>query len=507
MDKANSADAERLQSLAKQHLMLHFSDMSGLAERDIPIIDRGEGSHVFDVDGRRYIDGLSGLYCVNLGHSHGERIGDAAAAQMRQLPFTSNWTVAHPPGIELATRLSELAPPGLDRAFFGSGGADAVESAWKLAVQFHAANGEPARRRVIARKDAYHGVSLGALAMTGIEECRTPFEPLAVPVSHVSNTNAYRHPEGGDEQRLCAALLTEIEETIDAEGAETIAMLIAEPVQNAGGSIVPPEGYWAGLREICDRHGILLCSDEVICAFGRLGYWFGADRFGYVPDLITFAKGLTGAYFSMGGVLISDRVAEPFLDGRSNYLHGYTFGGHPVGAAVALAAIETVESEGVLENVRDQRAACRRGPERAARHPDRRRRSRRRLLLGDRAGPRPGDAGELRRPRRRLAAEGRALRGALEPRPDLQARRPDRTDHPDRAAACRRRRPDRGDRLDHPRGPRGRDRTDGRAARADRRRLAAPRDGVDGDAALDAQQRRVDLEQVEALIEEELAEP
>ena len=182
MDKANSAEAERLQSLAKQHLMLHFSDMSGLAERDIPIIDRGEGSHVFDVDGRRYIDGLSGLYCVNLGHSHGERIGDAAAAQMRRLPFTSNWTVAHPPGIELATRLSELAPPGLDRAFFGSGGADAVESAWKLAVQFHAANGEPARRRVIARKDAYHGVSLGALAMTGIEECRTPFEPLAVPV-------------------------------------------------------------------------------------------------------------------------------------------------------------------------------------------------------------------------------------------------------------------------------------------------------------------------------------
>jgi adenosylmethionine-8-amino-7-oxononanoate aminotransferase len=352
MDKANSADAERLQNLAKQHLMLHFSDMSGLSERDIPIIDRGEGSHVFDVDGRRYIDGLSGLYCVNLGHSHGERIGDAAAAQMRQLPFTSNWTVAHPPGIELATRLSELAPPGLDRAFFGSGGADAVESAWKLAVQFHAANGEPARRRVIARKDAYHGVSLGALAMTGIEECRTPFEPLAVPVSHVSNTNAYRHPEGADEQRLCAALLTEIEETIDAEGAETIAMIIAEPVQNAGGSIVPPEGYWAGLREICDRHGILLCSDEVICAFGRLGYWFGADRFGYVPDLITFAKGLTGAYFSMGGVLISDRVAEPFLDGRSNYLHGYTFGGHPVGAAVALAAIETVESEGVLENVR-----------------------------------------------------------------------------------------------------------------------------------------------------------
>ena len=181
METARNTDADRLQSLAKQHLMLHFSDMSNYAERDIPIIERGEGSHVFDVEGRRYFDGLSGLYCVNLGHSHGERIGQAAAAQMARLPFTSNWTVAHPPGIELATRLSELAPQGLDRAFFGSGGADAVESAWKLAVQFHAANGEPARRRVIARQDAYHGVSLGALAMTGIEECRTPFEPLAVP--------------------------------------------------------------------------------------------------------------------------------------------------------------------------------------------------------------------------------------------------------------------------------------------------------------------------------------
>ena len=352
MDKARNAEIDRLQSLAKRHLMLHFSDMSAYAERDIPIIERGEGCHVYDIEGRRYIDGLSGLYCVNLGHSHGDRIGDAAAAQMRRLPFTSNWTVAHPPGIELAARLAELSPPGLDRAFFTSGGAESVESAWKLAVQWHAANGEPGRRKVIARQDAYHGVTTGALAMTGIEECRAPFEPLGVPVVHVRNTSAYRHPEGDDEDRLRAALLAEIEDTIEAEGAETIAMLIAEPVQNAGGSIVPPAGYWQGLREICDRHGILLCADEVICAFGRIGHWFGIERFECIPDMATFAKGLTGAHFAMGGLLISDRVAAPFLDGRSNYLHGYTFGGHPVGAAVALAAIETIESEGVIENVR-----------------------------------------------------------------------------------------------------------------------------------------------------------
>ncbi len=341
----------RLQQLAKQHLMLHFTDMHSIVEEGTTIIDRGEGCYVFDDAGRRYIDGLSGLYCVNVGHSHGEEIAAAASAQMTRLPFTTNWTVAHPPAIELAAKLAELAPEGLERVFFTSGGAESVESAWKMAVQFHQANGEPARRKVIARDSAYHGVTMGALAMTGLEECRTPFEPFGVPAVHVANTNPYRHPEGGDPARLCAALLAEVEETIAREGAETIAMLIAEPVQNAGGCLVPPDGYWQGLRDLCDRHGILLVSDEVICAFGRIGTWFGAQRLDYLPDMITFAKGLTGAHFPMGGLLISDRVAEPFLAGKEMYLHGITFGGHPVGAAVASATIEIYEREGVMENV------------------------------------------------------------------------------------------------------------------------------------------------------------
>jgi adenosylmethionine-8-amino-7-oxononanoate aminotransferase len=344
--------ADRLQRLAREHLMLHFSDMSAYAERDIPIIDRGEGCHVYDQAGRRYIDGLSGLYCVNLGHSYGDEIGTAALEQMRRLPFTSNWTVAHPPSIELAARIADLAPEGLNRVFFTSGGSEAVESAWKLALQWHAANGQPQRRKAIARRDAYHGVTLGALSLTGIPVCRDAFEPLPIPTRHVSNTNPYRHPLGDDEDALCAALLGEIEDVIESESPETVAMLIAEPVQNAGGCITPPAGYWQGLRDICDRHGILLCSDEVICAFGRLGTWFGAERFDYVPDLITFAKGLTGAHFAMGGVLISDRVAAPFLDGRASYLNGFTFGGHPVGAAVGLAAIDVLERERVLDNVK-----------------------------------------------------------------------------------------------------------------------------------------------------------
>jgi len=343
---------DRLQSLAKEHLMLHFTDMAALVAEGTTILDRGEGCFVFDTDGRRYIDGLSGLYCTNLGHSYGEEIGTAAAAQMARMPFTTNWTVAHPGSIELAAKLAELAPEGIERAFFTSGGAESVESAWKIAVQYHQANGEPARRKVIARQDAYHGVTLGALAMTGLEECRTPFEPLGVPAVHVANTNAYRHPDGADPARLRDALLAEVEETIAREGAETIAMLIAEPVQNAGGCLVGPDGYWAGLREICDRHGILLVSDEVICAFGRIGEWFGAQRLGSQPDMITFAKGLTGAHFSMGGLLMSDKVAEPFLTGKADYLHGITFGGHPVGSSIALKAIEIMEREEVLANVR-----------------------------------------------------------------------------------------------------------------------------------------------------------
>ncbi len=332
--------------------MLHFSDMTAYDDDEMTIIERGEGVHVFDQDGRRFIDGLSGLYCVALGHSHGDEIGEAAHQQMKSLSYSSNWTIAHPPAIELATRISDLAPDGMNRVFFTSGGSESVEAAWKMAVQWQQANGEPRRRKVIARKDAYHGVTMGALSFTGIPYCRAPFDPLGIPTTHVSNTNAYRHPQGDDEEAFCAALLVGVEEAIEFEDPSTVAMLIAEPVQNAGGCLTPPAGYWQGLREICDRHGILLCSDEVICAYGRLGEWFGAQRYDYVPDMITFAKGLTGAHFSMGGVLMHDKVAEPFFDGRASYNNGYTFGGHPVGSVMALKALEIMERDDVLGNVR-----------------------------------------------------------------------------------------------------------------------------------------------------------
>lgn len=340
------------QQLARDHLMLHFTDMARLRDSKVPVLVRGEDCFVYTDDGSRKIDGLSGLYCTNVGHSFGDELGQAALEQMRELPYTTNWTTAHPRSIELSARLADLAPANLNRSFFVSSGSEAVESAWKIARQYHAANGEPQRRKAISRRIAYHGTTLGALSFTGIPSSRTPYEPLAVPTAFVSNTDRFRHPLGGDEDAFCRMLLDEIEATIEFEAPETIAMLIAEPVQNAGGSIVPPAGYWAGLRELCDRYGILLCSDEVICAFGRLGNWFGAERFGYQPDLLTFAKGVTSAHVPLGGLLISDRVAEPFLDGRAFYAHGATFGGHPVAAAVALKNLEIMERENVLGNVR-----------------------------------------------------------------------------------------------------------------------------------------------------------
>ena len=344
---APSAD---LQELARRHLWMHFTRMTPGAE--IPVIVRGEGCYVYDDHGRRYLDGLSALYCVNAGHGRAE-LAEAAAAQARELAFYTNWSYAHPRAIELAARIAELAPAGLDRVFFTSGGSEAVESAWKLAREYHGVRGEGTRTKLIARETAYHGTSLGALSATGLTSLRQPFEPLVPGNCHVPNTNSYRWHE--DRHPLWAA--DQIEARIEFEGAETVAAVILEPVQNAGGCFVPQDGYFQRVREICDRHGVLLISDEVICAWGRLGHWFGCERFGYLPDIITTAKGLTSAYIPMGAMIVSDRVAEPFTTGGFTFTHGFTFGGHPVASAVALANIDLMEREDLCGHVREHEGA------------------------------------------------------------------------------------------------------------------------------------------------------
>jgi adenosylmethionine-8-amino-7-oxononanoate aminotransferase len=336
-----------LQELAKRHLWMHFTRMGVYENSDVPVIVKGDGCYVYDEHGKRYLDGLSALYCVNIGHGRAE-LGQAAARQAEELGFYTNWSYAHPRSIELAARIAELAPGDLNRVFFTSGGSEAVESAWKLAKAYHAAKGEPTRTKLISRKLAYHGTSMGALTATGVPALRTPFEPLTPGGHHVPNTNSYRWSE--DRDPLWAA--DAIEEAILFEGAKTVAAVILEPVQNSGGCFVPQDGYFQRVREICDRHGVLLISDEVICAWGRLGYWFGCERFVYEPDMITMAKGLTSAYAPLGAVLASDRVAEPFLHGTETFTHGFTFGGHPMACAVALANIDVMEREDLCGHVR-----------------------------------------------------------------------------------------------------------------------------------------------------------
>ena len=346
-------EALDLQRAARDHLWLHFTRMGGYQDGEVPIIVRGDGCYLEDSKGKRYLDALAGLFSVNIGYGYGEEIGEAAAAQMRELPFYTNWGYAHPRAIELASEVASLTPGDLNRLFFVSGGSEAVESAWKLARQYYTARGDGRRWKAISRHVAYHGTTMGALSINGIPEIRAPFEPLVPGVHHVRNTNRYHRPPEETEAEFTAFLLDDLEQTIVAAGADTVALVIMEPVQNAGGSFTPPEGYWKGVREICDRYGILLCADEVITGFGRVGAWFGSVRYDIKPDLMTIAKGLSSSYAAIGAVVASDRVMEPFMKDTSMYAHGITFGGHPVGSAVALKNIEIMKRERIVEHVAD----------------------------------------------------------------------------------------------------------------------------------------------------------
>ncbi len=343
---------ERLQELAKRHLMMHFTRHSTYRNEDVPVISHGEGCWLYDTKGKKYFDGLAGLFCTQIGYSHGAELGEAAAKQMAELPFYTNWSYAHPRAIELAAKVSELAPGDLNRALFVSGGSEGNEAIIKMVKQFHQLHGEHRRYKMIARRIAYHGTTLGALSLTGISALKTPFEPLMPGVRHVSNTNRFRRPDGESEAEFTQFLLDELRDVIEQEDPDSVAAVFMEPVQNAGGTFTPPEGYFQGVRAICDEFGILLVADEVICGFGRLGEWFGSTRYDIRPDLVTFAKGIASAHVPLGGVLMTDRVAAPFLEGTTVLNHGITYGGHPVAAAVALKNLEVMEREDVLGNVR-----------------------------------------------------------------------------------------------------------------------------------------------------------
>jgi len=357
----SSSDAiSNEQDAAKRNLWLHFTRMSSYADSEVPVIVRGSGAYVYDQHGKRYLDGLAGLFVSQVGHGRTD-IAEAGARQAAELAYFPLWSYAHPKAIELAARLADLAPGPLNRVFFTSSGSEAVESAWKLAKQYFKLTGQPGRYKVLSRTIAYHGTSMGALAITGLADIKHPFEPLPPGGIRVPNTNFYRAPDfvAGDEAEFGRWAADEIERAILREGPESVAAVFLEPVQNSGGCFPPPPGYFQRVREICDRYGVLLVSDEVICAFGRLGYYFGSQRYEYQPDIITFAKGLTSGYAPLGGMLVSDALIEPFTTGTATFLHGITFAGHPVSAAVALANLDIFEKEDLLGNVRANEAAFR----------------------------------------------------------------------------------------------------------------------------------------------------
>jgi adenosylmethionine-8-amino-7-oxononanoate aminotransferase len=354
-----TGDYDHLQQAARDHLWMHFTRHSSFEDHDVPIIVRGEGAYIYDAQGKRYLDALAGLFVSQLGHGRTE-LAEAAAKQAKELAFMPLWSYAHPTAIQLAERVAQHAPGDLNRVFFSSGGGESVETAWKLAKNYFKLTGKPMKHKVISRSIAYHGTTQGALSITGLPGLKAVFEPLVPSTFRVPNTNFYRAPQHGDDVEAFGRWAADqIAVAIEDEGPETVAAVFLEPVQNAGGCFPPPPGYFQRVREICDTYDVLLVSDEVICAFGRLGHYFGAERYGYQPDMITCAKGITSGYAPLGAMIASDRLMEPFLKGHASFAHGYTFGGHPVSTAVAMANLDIFDNERVFEHVLDNQDAFR----------------------------------------------------------------------------------------------------------------------------------------------------
>ena len=346
----NPVTFESISADAHKGEWLNWSKMKDFQDQSPPVIVSGDGPYAIDHAGNRLLDGVSGLFTTQIGYSHGKEIGAAAAAQLEELCFYPNWAATHPSALALTQRILGLAPDRMSRVLLTSGGSESVESALKLVRQHFLAKGQPLKRKIIARRGAYHGCTMGALSLTGIPLSRIPFEPLDPNVRHAPNTHQrsclYCQDKGGCTLTCADA----IEQAILAEGPDTVAAVVMEPLQNGGG-LAPADGYGARIREICDRYGVMMWCDEVITGYGRLGAWFASDRLGFNADIITFAKGITSGYAPCGGVIFTEAVGEPLIDADAMYAHGFTFGGHPLACAVALANLDIMERLGVIDNV------------------------------------------------------------------------------------------------------------------------------------------------------------
>ena len=335
------------------HYLHPFTDFKALGAKGSRVITRADNIYLWDSDGHKILDAMSGLWCVNVGYGQKALI-DAATRQLTELPFyNSFFQTATPPAIELAELLAEVTPPQFQHVFFSGSGSEGNDTIVRMVRRYWDLMGQPARKVIISRKNAYHGSTMAGASLGGMSGMHEQ-GGLPIPdITHIEQPFWFEVGQGIDREAFGLKAASWLEARILQIGADKVAAFIGEPVQGAGGVIVPPASYWPEIQRICDKYNILLVSDEVICGFGRTGNWFGCETLGFKPDLMTFAKGVTSGYIPLGGVMVGDRVAQVLIEQGGEFNHGYTYSGHPVACAVGLANIRLIQREGLVERVRD----------------------------------------------------------------------------------------------------------------------------------------------------------
>jgi len=352
MTEVTNRSGAEWQDLDSRHYLHPFTDHKELQEQKSRIITRADGVYIYDIDGNRILDGMAGLWCVNAGYGRQELM-DAATRQLHELPYyNSFFQCAHPPAIELSRLLQEVTQPQFNRVFFTGSGSESIDTMIRMVRRYWELRGEKERYYIIGRVNAYHGSTIGGVTLGGMKPMHAQGGPFVPGIEHIEQPYWFGSDRTKSPEEFGIDAARALEEKIDELGKGKVAAFVAEPVQGAGGVIIPPSTYWPEIKRICDKHGILLVTDEVICGFGRLGEWFGADYYDVQPDLMTFAKGVTSGYLPLGGVMVADRVADVLIREGGEFFHGYTYSGHPVACAVAIENIHILRRENLIERVR-----------------------------------------------------------------------------------------------------------------------------------------------------------
>ena len=345
--------SDEWKSLDREHYLHPFTDHKDLSQKGSRIITKADGVYIYDSDGNKILDGMSGLWCVNAGYGRQELV-DAATAQLQELPYyNSFFQCASPPSIELSHILKGVTQPQFNRSFFTGSGSESVDTMVRMVRRYWELHDKPERHVIIARKNAYHGSTVAGVSLGGMNAMRGQGGPVLPGIEHIDQPYWFGSDRSLSQDEFGLQTARALEKKIEEVGVDKVAAFVAEPVQGAGGVIVPPDTYWPEIQRICDEYGILLVTDEVICGFGRLGEWFGADHFNVKPDLMTFAKGVTSGYLPLGGVMVGDRVGDVLIDKGGEFYHGYTYSGHPVTCAVAIENIRILQRENLVDRVKN----------------------------------------------------------------------------------------------------------------------------------------------------------